>query len=192
MNKVERPITLEPVKIHLLRRSRKAPLELGDDLEDLAEALDYSLAAFYRREGDVLRSDTKTESRYLNHCNEAVRVFGSVLREQELFADFPDARYLELRSDGPFNKHYGDFHSVGLVITDGLYLAIDLTHNDHNHINPMRTAIFQASEERALFGLLSHYYGGIWRPEAIYHPVSGKFPWADGKDIATLCDSVLP
>jgi len=174
--------------LYYIRQSKPLDLDIGN--EDLMEDIDFALARFYRQGGNY-RTSLRAERKFLNHCNEATHSFGRVLLEREYgtgdqsFFEAHNAEYFDLRSDGPFHRDYGDFHSIGLIVVpqENHFLAIDFTHNMVDNLDERRAALFYTRNILTLLQKLNEYYGGRWQAEFMFNHVLNQYLWLDGKTI---------
>lgn len=173
---------------YLRRQTQSRWLDLPNEI--LTEDLDIALAHFYRQEG-IFRTSPRTETRFLNHCNEATHSFGRILLNRQYgdsnqsFFEAHDAIYFDVRSNGPFRSNYGNFHSLALIAIpqQSEFIAIDLTHNMADNKDERRAALFHGHDASILFSSLQEYYGGIWKGEFIFNPARNQYLWLDGKTI---------
>ena len=182
-------------KVTLFFADGKNPVELGPDMEDISESLDFALAKFYRENGNIFGKGRREAQVMAARCNVATQKFGEQLgtgdEDEESFLDeFPETKYFDVRSEGPFKEHYGDFHSIGMIVTPRKkeggfdFVAIDLKHNAVSRDLP-RATIFCATSEKDVYDALQTYYGGrggwkanyVLMPERIGHTKDERQPY---------------
>lgn len=156
-------------------------INLGDDLDNLSEYLDFALPLFYRKHGSRTGRKERAEHFLKGDCRKATHDFGVQLSTEDedgqtLFSEFSGARYFDVQGDN--TGKYGDYHSIGMIgipKTDKSgfhFIAIDLTHSAPDIGGDLsRAAVFVSDNESELKTTLSKYYGGKnWKAQKVFIP----------------------